>query len=318
MRIRRGVAATFGVLSLVAALGLFAARWLPVVNHPVLVAALVAPLALLAAPVSAVLFAMTRRWILAAMAALATVVIAGAQLPAFVAASAPASALTVRVMSLNMHLGQADPAAIVAVALREADVLALQELTPAVAAGLSAAGLDTAFPHRLIDPRAEASGIGLWTRNPLSDTGHVDGYHMPGLMARVDLPGPGPDPMVAVLHMAAPWPQPAEDWRGDMALLPTTLTHLADVARDGAVLVAGDFNSTTDMRQFRDVLTNGYRDAAEQAGVAFLPTYPSNVARPLIAIDHVLTKGATATALDTAYVPGTDHRALVVDAAVAR
>ena len=199
MSILRGLATTFGVLTLVAALVLFAARWVPVVNHPVLVAALVAPLALLAAPVSVVLFAIARAG-LATAGAVATLVIVSAQLPAFVAASPPASAPTIRMMSLNMCLGQADPAAVVAVALRDADVLAVQELTPAVAARLSAAGLDATFPHRLIDPRAEASGIGLWSRYPLSDTGHLDGYHMPALMARVDLLGPGPDPVVAVLR----------------------------------------------------------------------------------------------------------------------
>ena len=35
------------------------------------------------------------------------------------------------------------------------------------------------------------------------------------------------------------------------------------------MIVAGDFNSTTDMRPFRALLRNGYRDAAEQSGAGF-------------------------------------------------
>ena len=38
-----------------------------------------------------------------------------------------------------------------------------------------------------------------------------------------------------------------------------------DIVGDRPVEVGGDYNSTPDMRQFRDLLTNGYGDAVEQS-----------------------------------------------------
>ena len=71
------------------------------------------------------------------------------------------------------------------------------------------------------------------------------------------------------------------------------MDDFADAAGPAAVIVAGDFNSTPDMRQFRDLLTNGYRDAVEQTGAGFAPTFPSRTWHPpLITIDHVLTRQA--------------------------
>jgi endonuclease/exonuclease/phosphatase (EEP) superfamily protein YafD len=66
------------------------------------------------------------------------------------------------------------------------------------------------------------------------------------------------------------------------------------------------------MRQFRDLLTNGYRDAVEQTGAGFAPTFPSNRwYPPVITIDHILTRNASASPVGTIEVPGSDHRALL-------
>ncbi|MGH9271923.1 MAG: endonuclease/exonuclease/phosphatase family protein, partial [Ilumatobacteraceae bacterium] len=82
---------------------------------------------------------------------------------------------------------------------------------------------------------------------------------------------------------------------------------------DEPAIVAGDLNATFDHRQFRDLLDTGLRDAVEQAGAGYVPTYP--VGRrfpPLISIDHILTRGRiTATDVETQELPGTDHRALL-------
>jgi endonuclease/exonuclease/phosphatase (EEP) superfamily protein YafD len=99
--------------------------------------------------------------------------------------------------------------------------------------------------------------------------------------------------------------------------LPVTLSEIGDQAGAGCVIVAGDVNSTTDMRPFRALLRNGYRDAAEQSGAGFKPTFPGNSRLPpLIVIDHVLTRNCTATSLRTLKVPGSDHRGLVVTIAI--
>jgi endonuclease/exonuclease/phosphatase (EEP) superfamily protein YafD len=91
----------------------------------------------------------------------------------------------------------------------------------------------------------------------------------------------------------------------------------AETAGPAAVIVAGDFNRTPDMRQFRDLLTNGFGDAVEQTGAGFGPTFPSRTWHPpLITIDHMLTRRATATAIRTVYIGGFDHRALLATLAV--
>lgn len=58
------------------------------------------------------------------------------------------------------------------------------------------------------------------------------------------------------------------------------MAGLAETAGLGAVIVAGDFNSTPDVQQFRDLLSNGYRDSVEQTGAWFAPTFPSRPALP--------------------------------------
>ena len=66
------------------------------------------------------------------------------------------------------------------------------------------------------------------------------------------------------------------------------------------------------MRQFRDSLTNGYRDSVEQTGAGFAPTFPSRTWHPpLITIDHVLTRQAAFASIRTIYVRGSDHRSLL-------
>ena len=75
--------------------------------------------------------------------------------------------------------------------------------------------------------------------------------------------------------------------------------------------MAGDLNATYDMRPFRRLLDEGYRDAAEQAGAGLTRSYPSRPwRRPVIGIDHVLVHNCEATSAQTVAVPGSDHRGL--------
>ena len=97
----------------------------------------------------------------------------------------------------------------------------------------------------------------------------------------------------------------------------TQLDNFAAAAGPGAVIVGGDYNSTPDMRQFRDLPTDGYHDAVEQTGSGFAPTFPSDTwFPPVITIDHVLTRNAIASLIMTTDVPGSDHRSLLANIAV--
>ena len=102
------------------------------------------------------------------------------------------------------------------------------------------------------------------------------------------------------------------DWRQGMAGAKEQLNFFARAAGPAAVIIGGDYNSTPDLRQFRDLLTNGYHDAVEQTGAGFAPTYPSDTWHPpIIVIDHVLTRNAAAASIRTLDIPGSDHRALL-------
>jgi endonuclease/exonuclease/phosphatase (EEP) superfamily protein YafD len=101
-------------------------------------------------------------------------------------------------------------------------------------------------------------------------------------------------------------------WQRGIATTKTALIEFADQAGAGSVIVGGDFNSTPDMRQFRDLLTNGYHDAVKQTGAGFSPTFPSNkFFPPIITIDHVLARNAAASSIRSVTIPGSDHRALL-------
>ena len=77
-------------------------------------------------------------------------------------------------------------------------------------------------------------------------------------------------------------------------------------------MLAADLNATPDNLEFRRLLHNGYRDAAEQAGAGLTRTHPSDVRLlpPVFAVDHILTRSCAAISVCTLNIPGSDHRAL--------
>lgn len=301
-----------GAITLCAAVAGLAVRWIPIVNRTLLALAAGAPYALVGAPVAAVLFGVAGNWPLTAVAIAVTVVAAVIQLPLFRRAKAP-SGTALRFLSANLRYGRADAEAIVRYAEEDADIVALQELTPAALARLEAAGLDRAFPHRALREMDEPGGVGLWSRYPLSDIRIDDGFWLGMLGADVHVPEAPVPTRVLTVHLSAPWPDPLQGWRDDLARLAGTLLTAAR-ASTGPVLLAGDLNATPDMREFRRLLRQGYQDAGAQAGAGVVRTHPSDiVAPPVFAVDHILTRGYVATSLRTLQVPGSDHRALLAE-----
>jgi endonuclease/exonuclease/phosphatase (EEP) superfamily protein YafD len=303
-----------GVLAVgVAVVGLVV-RYVPIRNDGLLVVAAASPYLMAAGPGGMILLGLGRQWVPTALAVCLCVVIVGIQLPRYVGqetSGLPTAA--VRVMSANLLYGQADPPAVVALARDSADVLVVQEMTPQAVSGLSAAGLDDTFPYWVIDPRDAAAGIGIWSRYPIRASGSISGYAMPMLIARIQVPEVVTEPTVVAVHLAAPWVQPIERWQQDMARLQSTLRELARDAGAGTVIVAGDMNATFDMMPFRRLLSEGYRDAAEQAGAGLTRSYPNRRWRPpMLGIDHVLVHNCLATSARTVVVRESDHRGLLV------
>ncbi len=304
----RVLATVFGALTLVLAAAGLVARYLPITNEVVLALAALSPYLIVAGLVAMLLFAVVRRWVPTIVSALLCVVLLLVLLPRYLGPERGAvPSVPVRVLTANLGLGEADPKAVVAMARDAADILVVQELTPGLIAGLLAAGLDGVMPYRTVDPARNAQGIGIWSRYPIFDAQAVTGYQLAMRIARIGVPSVRFAPTVLAVHLAAPWVQPLQYFRADLARFPTTLQAAARNAGSGAVIVAGDMNSTYDMRPFRQLLDEGYRDAAEQAGAGLTRSFP---ATPVFGIDHVLVRNATAASVQTVPVPGSDHRGL--------
>jgi endonuclease/exonuclease/phosphatase (EEP) superfamily protein YafD len=296
-----------------AVIGLLA-RHVPLTNQVVMFAAALSPYLMSTAVVSVVLLFVSGRWVLAIAATLVVVVAVAVELPLFMSERNDPVVTTVplRVMTANILRGRADAGSLAATANASADVLAVQELTPESVERLSTAGLDKTFPYRALDARPGPDGVGMWSRFPITASDRIDDYRLAMVSARIKVEGVQVDPAVLVAHLLPPWPNPINEFRSDMERMQKTLRDLAESVGAGSAIVAGDFNSTPDMREFRHLLRNGFHDASPQAGAGFNMTYPAGGrVPPIIAIDHVLTYQCTATSAETTPLPGSDHRGLI-------
>ncbi|WP_199439809.1 endonuclease/exonuclease/phosphatase family protein [Umezawaea beigongshangensis] len=263
------------------------------------------PLAAVATAICLVaLVALRARWSVA-VAVLLLVVQTGWLAPRFLpdGAEVPADAVRVRVGTLNLHAGRADPAAVVALVREQRlDVLAVQEATAGAVRALGEAGLSRLLPHQELHPEADSS---LYSALPLTRAGLLDRpTTWPQTTAEITLGGRAVR-LIAV-HTLYPVEDPAR-WAADLAAL-------RPEARPDAVLL-GDFNATHDHADARALLAAGLVDAHAELGRGWAPTWPSAV--PLVQIDHVLHgSGLAATAVTEHDVPGTDHRAVVAEVAL--
>ncbi|WP_232375311.1 endonuclease/exonuclease/phosphatase family protein [Mycolicibacterium baixiangningiae] len=290
---------------------------LPLPNIVALLVSVGAPFTSLVALLGLALSMVGRRIILsiAAMAVLAATV--AVQVPWYYFGSPPpvGQHTDLRVLSSNLRKGRADAASFVDLAKERADVITVSELTPEEARRFSRAGLESTFPYAVLSPAPGGGGIGLWSRFPLATVSPPKRRDTTIAAAKIQIPGVRYDLVVASVHVTSPLSVGIDifdRWRRGITDLKASMDGFVETAGAGAVVVAGDFNSTPDMRQFRDLLTNGYRDAVEQTGAGPGPTFPSYPwFRPLITIDHVLTRNAAASSLRTLDIKGSDHRAIL-------
>ena len=294
------------------------ARFVPVINHVVLIAAALSVYLTIGASVLAATLLIGVSPLLAAIALLPAAVAGALQLPLFVASGRPdPDAVAIRVLTANVREGLAEPGPLAELARDRADVFVLQELSPELASNLS--GLESAFPYRAIDARPHAAGVGIWSRFPIERSRRDPGYQLGVVTASLRVPGVSAPVTVLVAHLAGPFPQPLDEWRRDITAFPDTLADLAAVAGPGAAIVAGDFNASFDMKPFRKLLSGGFKNAAEQAGAGMVRTFPAERSIPaLIGIDHILTLNSTATDVQTVPVPGSDHLGVTANIHVPR
>lgn len=309
------LASGFGLGALAACGVAMVVRMLPVTNNLLLVIAVGSPYLTIVSGVLAVIcFANSRRWVLAVLAAVVAVVASAGPLRFYYPpGSAPETRphADVRVLTANLRYGLADARFLIDLAGEEADLVSVQELTLPEAQQLAQLGIGEHFPYSVLLPAEAAGGAAIWSRYPLEEL-DLKRPEVGMICARLRIPGVRLDPVFANVHIGAPFANPFDEWRKSMARLGRVLGELSATA-DGAVIVAGDFNATPDIQNYRQLLAGGYADAVQQSGAGFDPTYPADRwYPPSVPIDHVLLNGATAVSSHTVAVPGSDHRAVVL------
>lgn len=288
-------------------------RFAPVVSHVELLVAALSPYLTLAALVAFLLLWRSGQKRIAVLALVPLAVGIGLKIPYYLEDSHPdGKTLPIRVLTINLHDGTAEPAAVAAAAREHADVLLMQELTPEQANGiLDVPGLITDFPFKVLDPQPRAAGVGILSRHPIVQNSRIARYQLGAVTATLRPPGAASDVLVASIHLSGPWPQPIDRWREEIEALPQTLEQLAIAAGPGAAIVAGDFNATEEFLPFRKLLDTGFADAVEQSGAGPGRTYPADgLIPPLIGIDHILTHNGWASDSYQLPIAGTDHMGL--------
>lgn len=215
------------------------------------------------------------------------------------------------VMTVNLRVGAGDADDVMSlVRQHDVDILSVQELTEASVDALDAAGLTEYFPHQeYVATTDDASGTGVFSTVPVVSLAAVPGrFHMPTVW--VHLPG-GANVHFTAVHTAPPvGPSLTEQWRNDLAALPSA-------RRDGPIeIMAGDFNSTLDHEALRDLIGTGYIDAADATGDGMTGTWQPMGALgtilPRVRLDRVLVDDRVAVRdVSVHHVAGTDHRAVV-------
>ncbi|WP_063050988.1 endonuclease/exonuclease/phosphatase family protein [Nocardia arthritidis] len=267
-----------------------------------------APYLMGSAVLGAVVFVAMRHWVGAGVAIVLVAIATWTQAPLYVGHRDNRDGHTVTVMQANLLFDGADPRALVdEVRARRVVVLTVNELTPTAVEDLGRAGLDQVLPYRFLSPGRTATGTGIWSSHPLSDTVEYDGFVLNQLSATAEIPGAGPV-MVYAFHPVPPV-YGTRVWAEELSRLRDILDRSP---ADRPAIAGGDFNATYDHRQFRAMLSGRFGDATEQAGAGHLVTYPTDKRwPPLVGIDHILVASGRAVAVETVDLPGADHHALV-------
>lgn len=281
----------------------------------------VSPYLMIGSAAAAIAFIFARNWVAAALASATVLATIAVYVPSFVpdTHTPPRDGVTIRVMTANLAFGNGDASKLVQTAGAHADILAVQELTQPQLYRMQTAGVDEKFAHHAIYPGVRSAGIGLWSRFPLENPWLLASYTLPFLTAQVRVPGIETPVSILVVHVANPMSFTYDAWRSDLSRLASDMLEMSKRSDGGCAVVLGDFNSTIDMRPYRDLVSHGYRDAAEQAGGGLLRTFPGHLPMPaFFGIDHVLVRGCRATDIRTVRVAGSDHHGLIASISIPR
>lgn len=256
-----------------------------------------------------VLLIPTRRWRVALVSGSFCAVHAVLLWPFYVpAAAAGASGPKLRVVSLNIHAANRQHDRVLEfIRTAKPDVVIVLELN---------GRWDTAFeslspklPYRFVRTQEDNFGIGIYSRWPLEEVRLSDLSELcPAIRARIEVDG-APVWLVA----AHPYPPMSAELS---ATRNGQLAALGDLVRSlrGAVIVAGDLNTTSWSPAFVDLIARtGLSDS--RLGQGIQSSWHSRLPRPMrIPIDHCLVSpGIAVRGREIGPDVGSDHLPVVVD-----
>lgn len=226
----------------------------------------------------------------------------------------PADSRPLRVADANLLYANDRPEELIEELLAsDADVLILEEVSPAWLRPLTGPAITEAYPHRDLVAREDAFGIAILSRLPILHSEMLDLEGVPMIDATVALG----DRTVRVfgVHTLPPVDGAyAAVWRRQLEVL-----HARASRVEGPLVVAGDLNATNHAAGLVRLREGGLRDAHAALGRGFATTWPNGLfSAPPLHLDHVLVSSELVT-LDVreGVGAGSDHRPVIVDLALA-
>ncbi|HEY8790340.1 MAG TPA: endonuclease/exonuclease/phosphatase family protein [Actinopolymorphaceae bacterium] len=315
---RRAVGVWVGAAAALLAVAGLGARFLSTTIAPLIDLAAVAPILMTGAIVAVVAFWFGRLRVMTGFAVALTMVIATTQAPLFLV-DARADALTtvpLVVLQANLMVGHTDAAAVVALVRdNDVDVLTIEELTQTQLDGLVIAGLERFLPYEAALPAGGAAGTGVWTKHAMTGISVLAASTFHSILVRTTTSAGDPVTVIAA-HPRPPINGLADVWDDELRTLEGQLEARIQET-DDPIVAGADLNATWDMVAFRSFLAGGFSDAAELAGDGITATYPTDkkvfgvAIPPMLALDHVLVRGADVSSVRVVELPGSDHRGLL-------
>lgn len=210
-----------------------------------------------------------------------------------------------RVAHLNVFQRNDDHASVIASVLRiDADVISVQEVGPEWASALRIA-LEPRYPHAVVVPRTNCTGIALFSRLPFQSAEVVEIAGTPFI--DVSMWHSGVPLRVIAAHATSP------GGYGRFVRRNRQLEELARMVRDSEipVILVGDLNTVHwDDAYRRFCAVSG----ARPINSSLEPTWPSIGPFALIPLDHALIKGPLSPSRFRSFrISGSDHRGLVAE-----
>lgn len=221
-------------------------------------------------------------------------------------AHADDAAPTLRVVTANLYAGNREPERLAdELASLDADVIALQEVTPRWRVVLAERGVLARFPHRVFEARDDCFGIALLSRTPIDAT-IEDLAGVPMIDARINTSAG--DVRALVVHTLPPIGPDASTWNAQIALLARLVA-----TSDDPVILLGDLNASPFGRAYRTLIDAGLRGAHETTGRGLATTWPNGTrALPPMRLDHILVSPAiTPRTVREGEGAGSDHRPVI-------